>query len=109
MIKSLSRPETVPGDFKERLLQYTVQGYRVLALAWRPLRMSYTRVQRIIRDEVECDLEFLGLLVMENRLKPETTPVISQLHSANIKTIMVTGMLHVLTLYTMVLAFTGLK
>ncbi|KAK3867069.1 hypothetical protein Pcinc_027432 [Petrolisthes cinctipes] len=91
MIKSLSLPETVPDDFKERLLQYTVQGYRVLALAWRPLRLSYLKAQRISRDEVECELEFLGLLVLENRLKPQTSPVISQLHSASIKTIMVTG------------------
>jgi hypothetical protein len=29
---------------------------------------------------------------MENKLKPETTPVIDQLNLANIRTIMVTGM-----------------
>ena len=92
MIASLSRPETIPTDFSEQLLQYTIQGYRVLALAWRPLKLSYLKAQRINRDEVECELQFLGLLVMENRLKKETTPVISQLHKANIKTIMVTGM-----------------
>ncbi|XP_063864679.1 polyamine-transporting ATPase 13A3-like isoform X3 [Scylla paramamosain] len=91
MIASLSRPETVPTDFSEQLLQYTIQGYRVLALAWRPLKLSYLKAQRINRDEVECDLQFLGLLVMENRLKKETTPVIAQLHRAHIKTIMVTG------------------
>ena len=44
------------------------------------------------REQVECDLTFLGLLVMENRLKPETTPVIRQLSEANIRTIMVTGL-----------------
>lgn len=91
MIASLSRPETVPPDFQEQLLQHTIHGYRVLALAWRPLKLSYLKAQRINRDEVECDLQFLGLLVMENRLKKETTPVISQLHQAFIKTIMVTG------------------
>ncbi|KAK7085699.1 hypothetical protein SK128_009333, partial [Halocaridina rubra] len=90
-IASLSRPETVPANFSEELHQYTHQGYRVLALGWRPLDLSYTKVQRINREEVECDLEFLGLLVMENRLKMETTPIITQLHQANIKTIMVTG------------------
>ncbi|XP_071531027.1 polyamine-transporting ATPase 13A3-like isoform X2 [Panulirus ornatus] len=91
MIASLSRSETVPVNFSEKLLQYTYQGFRVLALAWRPLKLSYPKAQRINRDEVECDLEFLGMLVMENRLKIETTPIISQLHSANIRTIMVTG------------------
>ncbi|XP_042233041.1 polyamine-transporting ATPase 13A3-like isoform X2 [Homarus americanus] len=91
MIASLSRPETVPVNFSEQLLQYTYQGYRVLALGWRPLKISYIKAQRINRDEVECDLEFLGLLVMENRLKKESTPIIRQLHKANIRTIMVTG------------------
>lgn len=91
MIASLSLPETVPSNFQEELLQYTYQGYRVLALAWRPLKLTYLKAQRISRDEVECDLVFLGLLVMENRLKIETKPVINQLHQANIRTIMVTG------------------
>ncbi|KAG0712395.1 putative cation-transporting ATPase 13A3 [Chionoecetes opilio] len=91
MIASLSRPETIPADFSEQLHQYTIQGYRVLSLGWRPLKLSYLKAQRINRDEVECDLQFLGLLVMENRLKKETTPVIFQLHKANIRSIMVTG------------------
>ena len=30
----------------------------------------------------ERDLRFLGLIVMENRVKPETTPVIAQLRAA---------------------------
>ena len=46
-----------------------------------------------IRADVECDLAFLGLLVLENRLKDETKPVILQLKRAKIRTIMVTGML----------------
>ena len=43
------------------------------------------------RDMVECDLEFGGLIIMKNSLKPETTPVISVLKNANIRTVMVTG------------------
>ena len=43
------------------------------------------------RDHVENNLTFLGLLVMENRLKPETTPIIRQLKQAAIRTVMVTG------------------
>ena len=35
---------------------------------------------------MEKDLSFLGVMVMENRLKPETTPVIHQLDKANIRT-----------------------
>ena len=82
----------VPDDFHNVLMQYTKQGYRVIALAWRPLaKLSYVKVHRAQREQVECSLEFLGLLIMENRLKPETTPTIGELREANIRTIMITG------------------
>ena len=50
-----------------------------------------TNVQRIERENIEKDLEFLGLIVMENRLKPESKPTIERLKAANIRTIMCTG------------------
>jgi cation-transporting ATPase 13A2 len=43
------------------------------------------------RAALESNLEFLGLIVMENRLKPETTPVIDLLNRVNIRVIMCTG------------------
>lgn len=43
------------------------------------------------RDVVERDLSFVGFLVFENKLKPETTPVVQELHDAGIRMIMVTG------------------
>ncbi len=43
------------------------------------------------REAVECDLNFCGLLVMENKLKPQTSPVIRELQQANIRTVMITG------------------
>ena len=43
------------------------------------------------RDDIETDFTFIGFLVMENRLKPVTTHIIDLLHSAEIKTVMVTG------------------
>ncbi|VDP90066.1 unnamed protein product [Echinostoma caproni] len=90
-IESLCRRDTIPSDFHSLLLDYTREGYRVLALAWRPLKISYTRVLKILRERVEQDLLFLGLLVMENRLKPESASIIQVLRNANIRPIMVTG------------------
>jgi len=40
---------------------------------------------------VETDLIFLGLVVLENRLKPATTSEMAVLKAAGIRTIMVTG------------------
>ncbi|VUZ51202.1 unnamed protein product [Hymenolepis diminuta] len=91
MIETLCRKETLPRDFHKVLLEYTREGYRVLALAWRPLRVAYTRVMRLQRESIERQLHFLGLLVMENRLKPESAPAIGLLKSANIRPVMITG------------------
>ena len=55
-IRELCRPETLPGNFDEILQIYTEYGYRVLALASRPLEISYLKSQKIQREEVECDL-----------------------------------------------------
>lgn len=43
------------------------------------------------RDNVESDLIFLGLLILENQLKEETKPVLEELISARIRTVMITG------------------
>lgn len=77
---------------KTSLRHYTQQGYRVLALAYRHLQEeSFIRIQRLTRDQVEMDLIFLGLIILENRLKPESAAVIQELHEADIKVVMITG------------------
>lgn len=62
-------------------------------MAYKPLvrKMTYAKVQRVSREKIECDLIFLGFVILENRLKPDTCDIINDLSSANIRTIMVTG------------------
>ena len=36
----------------------------------------------VSRQDIESDLSFLGFLIMENKLKPETKAVIQELQSA---------------------------
>lgn len=43
------------------------------------------------RSEIENNLMFDGFLVLLNCLKPETTHVIEELHSADLRTVMITG------------------
>ncbi|XP_046432017.1 polyamine-transporting ATPase 13A3 isoform X1 [Neodiprion fabricii] len=92
MIFSLSKPESIPSNFATVLQEYTSEGYRVIALAHKSLnRLSYAKVQRISRESAETDLNFLAFVILENRLKPGTSPVIKLLNEACIKTVMVTG------------------
>ena len=56
---------------------YTKDGYRVIGFGARVLNdFAYKDCMRIERLECEKGLTFLGLLVMENKLKPETNGAI---------------------------------
>lgn len=43
------------------------------------------------RDLIETNMEFVGLIIMQNKIKEETAGVLLQLRQANIRTLMVTG------------------
>uniref|UniRef100_A0A8C4V622 Cation-transporting ATPase n=1 Tax=Falco tinnunculus TaxID=100819 RepID=A0A8C4V622_FALTI len=90
MVAMLCRAETVPSNFESKLLLYTAQGFRVIGLAYKSLQAGKQSTD-LTREEVESDLTFLGLLIMENRLKKETKPVLEELSAARIRSVMVTG------------------
>ncbi|XP_047648040.1 polyamine-transporting ATPase 13A2 isoform X4 [Phacochoerus africanus] len=93
LVAGLCNPETVPTNFAQMLQSYTATGYRVVALASKPLPIapSLEAARQLTRDTVERELRLLGLLVMRNLLKPQTTPVIQALRRTCIRTVMVTG------------------
>nr|XP_020637678.1 probable cation-transporting ATPase 13A2 isoform X3 [Pogona vitticeps] len=92
-VASLCKQASVPADFSPTLRRFTSDGFRVLGLAHKILAATRTfeDAQEATRDSVECEMTFLGLLVMKNVLKSETAPVIHLLRSAQIRTVMVTG------------------
>ncbi|XP_062959997.1 polyamine-transporting ATPase 13A2 isoform X2 [Cynocephalus volans] len=93
LVAALCNPDTVPTDFAQMLQSYTAAGYRVVALASKPLLTapSLEAAQQLTRDTVERELSLQGLLVMRNLLKPQTAPVIQALRRTHIRTVMVTG------------------
>ncbi|VDL72662.1 unnamed protein product [Nippostrongylus brasiliensis] len=91
MIHSLCDPSSVPADYLDHVNTYAQHGYRLISVACKRLEMNYAKASKIPRNAVECDLMLLGLVVMENRVKPVTLAVINQLNRAHIRTIMVTG------------------
>ncbi|KAM7539239.1 hypothetical protein Aperf_G00000055473 [Anoplocephala perfoliata] len=87
--------QTVPSDFERILQHFTEQGYRALALAWKPIEIHEGDDKMLAlskkREELESDLRFLGLVVLNNPLKPETEPTIKELLVADFRVIMATG------------------
>ncbi|KAM7379060.1 hypothetical protein PAMP_004634 [Pampus punctatissimus] len=93
IVATLCKQHTVPQTFTETLETYTRKGFRVIALAHRQLesKLSWHKVQSLSRDLIETNMEFLGLVIMQNKIKAETAGVLSDLRQANIRTLMVTG------------------
>ncbi|KAF9177839.1 hypothetical protein BGZ51_000548 [Haplosporangium sp. Z 767] len=84
--------ESLPLDYKERLLYYTHHGYRVIACATKSLpTLNFVRAQRVKREQIESELTFLGFIVFENKLKPTTASVVTTLSNARIRQVMCTG------------------
>ena len=68
-IKELWQPKTIPADFNEKLNHYTSIGYRVLTMGSKLIQMDYDKALEVNRTFCEKDLVFLGLLIVQNKLK----------------------------------------
>ncbi|KAK7966114.1 uncharacterized protein PG986_000391 [Apiospora aurea] len=91
-MKDICRPESFPTDYEELLSHYTHKGYRVIACATKHLKkLSWVKTQKMKREQAESDLEFVGFIIFENKLKPTTAAVLKELTQSNIGSIMVTG------------------
>lgn len=87
VISSLLRNK--PENYDATSFKLMKEGYRVLALAYRKLP-SYNNLM-IEREDLEKDLEFAGLLVLNCPMKNDTPHYIQILKDANYHNIMITG------------------
>ncbi|KAL1302559.1 hypothetical protein AAFC00_002941 [Neodothiora populina] len=91
-MKEICRPDSFPPDYEELLSYYTHRGFRVIACATKHIfKLNWLKVQKMKREEAESNLEFVGFIIFENKLKDTTTDVISEIRDANIRTVMCTG------------------
>ncbi|XP_067382769.1 cation-transporting ATPase 13A2 isoform X6 [Channa argus] len=90
MVASLCRAETVPAQFSSKLRNFSSEGLRVLAFGYKSLDGN-TDFSTIERGEIEKDMQFVGLLMMKNLVKPESPKVINTLRLAHLRSVMVTG------------------
>ncbi|KAH6622255.1 P-type ATPase-like protein [Boeremia exigua] len=92
VMKEICRPESFPTDYEELLAFYTHRGFRVIACATKSIpKLNWLKVQKMKREEAESNLDFIGFIVFENKLKDSTAPVIEELERANIRKVMCTG------------------
>ena len=81
-----------PANYSELYRQHTMQGSRVLAMAYKNVpKMNQQQSNAYTREEAECDLIFCGFIVAECPLKPDTKAVIKELQNASHQVKMITG------------------
>ncbi|KAF8313138.1 Ca-transporting ATPase [Clavulina sp. PMI_390] len=85
-------PSSFPKDYDDLLAYYTKNGYRVIAIAGKSIEgLSWLKAQRMKREQAESALQFLGLIIFENKLKAGTAPAIQVLQNAHLALRMATG------------------
>lgn len=91
MIVSFCDPSTIPDNFSKTLDSYTQKGFRVIASAYKVLDCDFQTCLDMTRADIECKMNFTGLFLFKNKLKPITTKILEELAGANIRCIMSTG------------------
>ena len=80
MIGKLSLPNSLPNNYEQEYNNHTEKGHRVIAMGYRYLpNFDSSNVEWLNREDFEKDIVFIGLLVMVNELKPQTTQAIKDL------------------------------
>ena len=92
VIARLCDANSVPHDYTATFSQYARHGYRIIAIAYKQLTgVALDEDKDIIRQQLECELSMLGLILLENKVKPETQPTLTELQAAKVRCVMVTG------------------
>ncbi|RNF02300.1 putative cation transporting ATPase [Trypanosoma rangeli] len=86
--------KSVPPEYHQVADTHASRGYRVIALAARPLReeeRSKTAIHHLQREDCEKDLIFAGLAVYECPLKKDAKDTISVLQNGSHRCVIITG------------------
>jgi Ca2+-transporting ATPase len=78
LIERSSLSQSEKEAWADKALQRASEGYRVIALAWR-------------EEEHECDLAFLGLVMLWDPPRPEVPEALQRACAAGIRVLMITG------------------
>ncbi|KAG6587192.1 P-type ATPase (P-ATPase) Superfamily [Phytophthora cinnamomi] len=81
---------TTPPDLKHKTLAYSTDGYYCIGFGVKELNPN-APIDVNNRDEVESAVEFEGLALFKNELKPETKSMLDELYVADIDVRVITG------------------
>jgi len=80
-----------PDEFENLYTSFTLNGARVLCLAYKEYDVDPEQIPHLKQEDVEKDLKFAGLLLLDSPLKSDSYKVIKEIKEAEIKVVMITG------------------
>ena len=90
-IKEICDSKTIPNDFNEVYKYYSSQGYRILAMAYKNIKLKMKSILQLKREYLENNLIFIGFIIIENKIKSGTKDTIVELDNADYRMVMASG------------------
>lgn len=89
VLKSMLK--NIPENYDSTYLELAGRGARVLALARKEMTIDPNNLKNLKRDDLECDLNFVGFVVVSCPLKYDSENVIKELLASSHMVTMITG------------------
>ena len=91
-VRNFSLESTIPSDFTDILEGKSIQGFRILGLGYKEVSVEMKeKVLTWSREEIEKNLTFLGFLILENKLKPDSRVCLLRLNEAALRIKLISG------------------
>ncbi|CAB9522557.1 Probable cation-transporting ATPase 13A4 [Seminavis robusta] len=88
-VSKICQATSLPSDFHSSLRQSASEGVYQISVATKPIDAA--TVASIVRDDVEKDCTYLGVINFLNTIREETPDVIRQLSDGSVESTVVTG------------------
>lgn len=83
--------QNIPNNYDSTYLELAGRGARVLALARKEMTIDPNNLKNLKREDLECDLNFVGFVVVSCPLKQDSEDVIKELLASSHMVTMITG------------------
>ena len=90
-MRTVLREESIPANYDETCRQFGRDGFRVIALAMKPLAQDAAYAKKLKRADAEQGLSFVGFAVFRCPVREDAVPTVAALQKANQNVVMITG------------------